>query len=60
MAQDAVIDGGDGEDAVYLTGANGPYALSTTNLETVGINGNSGKVTLIGAEMDGVENLLIR
>ena len=59
VAQDAVIDGGDGEDAVYLTGANGPYALSTTNLETVGINGNSGKVTLIGAEMDGVENLTL-
>ena len=53
----ANVDGGDGQDTLNMTGATGEYTLNMSNVQTLGLTGNSNNETIQGNNVDGMENL---
>ncbi len=57
----ASIDGGAGEDNLVLEGAHNNYALTSSEVETLTLaNTNASSIGLVGENMDGVENLVLK
>ena len=57
----ASIDGGAGEDNLVLEGAHNNYALTSSEVETLTLaDTNASSIGLVGENMDGVENLVLK
>ena len=60
ITPNAVVDGGDGDDSIVLTGnASGKYALYTNSVETLGFDNTNGNVIINGSNMVGLEGIAL-